>query len=284
MARARAFFDMKKAGLLAVHCACAMFTRSTAASDMTRPRFFAWQLFFLLFLVLNVVLLYTAISYNHRYSCSTSSGAKSELKETLPQNKLRLSLSRENSSELQYSHRDCNAEVEGSFIEYLCRVESSVSFYSPKQRPLVVAKDISYGRYFARRDLQGWTTAFKNFGFDVTEISYREAVSLSQLSVFLCLGIATQDKHCIRPSSYHLLQQGQKVNQIHGLRESLWRKDGMCLMIREALATYEGPRNFTFPCWVLPADKDLLYVCPPPSPPPLSSSLSLSQACNVKYY
>lgn len=259
---------MKKAGLLAVYCACAIFTRSNG--DMTRPRVFALQLFFLLFLVLNVVLLYTAISHSHRYSCSTSTGAKSELKESLPQ-RLKLYLSREASSEL-YSHRDCNAEVEGSFIEYLCRVESSVSFYSPKHRPLVVAKDISYGRYFARRDLQGWTTAFKNFGFDVTEISYREAVSLPQLSVFLCLGIATQDKHCIRPSSYHLLQQGQKVNQIHGLRESLWRKDGMCLMLREALATYKGPRNFTFPCWVLPVDRELLYVRPTFSP---SSPLSL---------
>lgn len=232
-------------------------------SDMTRPRILRLQLLFLTFLVLNIVLLYTAISYSHRHSCSVSTSdpntaAKSE---AVSQEKLlELYLSRETSSQLQHSHRDCRAEEEGSLIEYLCRVESSVSFYSPKQRPLVVAKDISYGRYFARRDLQGWTTAFTDFGFDVTEISYREAVSLSQLSVFLCLGIATQDKHCIRPSSYHLLHQGQKVNQIHGLRDSLWRKDGMCLMLREALATYEGSRNFTFPCWVLPVDRELLYV------------------------
>lgn len=231
---------------------------------MIRPRV---QLLFLAVLVLNIVLLYTAISLKLKHSCSTPTNyvnpaRMSKLKKSpLQEDRLELHFPREVFSESQSSHRDCKVEEEGSLTEYLCRVESSVSFhYPPNQRPLVVAKDISYGRYFARRDLQGWTTAFKNFGFDVTEMSYREAVSLSQLSVFLCLGIAMQDKHCIRPSSYHLLRQGQKVNQIHGLRDSLWRKDGMCLMLREALTNYEGPHNFTFPCWVLPADREVLHV------------------------
>lgn len=145
-------------------------------------------------------------------------------------------------------------------IGYVRRVESSVIFYTPNPKPVVIAKDISLGRYYAQRDLQGWTLAYNNFSFEVIEQSYRVSIKLSDLSVFLCLGIATQDKHCIRPTSYRLFHQGQRINQIHGLRDSLWRKDGMCYTLREALASYQGSHNFTFPCWVLPKDLESLKV------------------------
>ena len=115
-------------------------------------------------------------------------------------------------------------------------------------------------RYFAQRDLQGWTIAFEEIGFSVQEVHQR-SVGMSEFSVFLCLGIVAQDRLCLRPHSYGLLGQGQRFNQIHGLREYLWRKDGMCLTLREALAGFEGPRNFTFPCWVLPMDITEFRVC-----------------------
>jgi hypothetical protein len=224
-----------------------------------------WRLLFLAALAFNIVLLYTLASQWSARSCRATAARDDKAaakpykyKNTAPlpphRDTLELYPSHELSPEL-LSHGDCGAEVRGSLAEYLCRVESSVSFYSASHPPTVIAKDISFSRYFARRDLLGWSLAFKNISFDVVEVAHR-AVSNTEFSVFLCLGITRQEKHCMKPSSYHLLHQGQKVNQIHGIRDSLWRKDGMCLTLREALADYSGPRNFTFPCWVLPSDRE----------------------------
>lgn len=156
------------------------------------------------------------------------------------------------------TNSNTNVPNEELLLKKLEEIAAHSSFYSPYVNPLVVAKDISLGRYYAQRDLQGWTLAYKNFSFEVTEQSFRTPIRLSDLSVFLCLGIHTQDKHCIKPSAYRTLTQSQKVNQIHGLRDILWRKDSFCFTVREALANYKGKRNFTFPCWVLPKDTEAL--------------------------
>ena len=250
---------------------------------MVCPRQVAWQLLFLAALVLNIVLLvYSFVSPRVSSSCvpNTNTGRshtpQHDMKvEATQQYKPNRKASRETSSVLHYATRDCNKELEeGSLAQYLCRVEASVSFYSPPYpKPLVIAKDVTYSRYFAQRDLQAWTLAFNNISFSVSEV-HRKTIHLADLTVFICLGIVTQDKHCLRPSSYHYLRQGQKFNQIHGVRESLWRKDGMCFMLREALATYDGPHDFTFPCWVLPTDiPDLrvrtyihIHTCTPSHP------------------
>lgn len=137
-------------------------------------------------------------------------------------------------------------------------IEGSVIFYHTSPKSVVIAKDISFGRYYAQRDLQGWTMAFSNFSFEVFEQSFRTAVKLSDFSVFVCLGIQSQDKHCIKPPSFRLLTQDQKYNQIHGLRDILWKKDAFCFTLREALSSYRGRKNFTFPCWVLPMDLEKL--------------------------
>ena len=149
---------------------------------------------------------------------------------------------------------NCSAQPD-AFLRMLCRTEASSVFHSPLMVPLVVAKDVSLVRYYAQRDLQGWTLAYQNLSFEVIEKSYRTGVTLADLSVFLCLGIQGQDKHCLRSSSYQTLYQGQRVNQIHGLRDILWRKDSLCYIVREALVSYHGRKNFTFPCWILPRDK-----------------------------
>ena len=140
----------------------------------------------------------------------------------------------------------------------LREVESTLLFYSPEKNPLVIVKDISYGRYYALRDLQGWTLGYQNLSFEVVEQSFRTQVKISDFSVFLCLGIHAQDRHCIKPSSFRLMLPTQKYNQMHGTRDILWRKDAYCYTMREALATYRGNKNFTFPCWVLPKDREKL--------------------------
>lgn len=140
----------------------------------------------------------------------------------------------------------------------LAEIESTVLFHRTRRKDLVIAKDISFGRYYAQRDLQGWTLSYTNFSFEVIEQSFRTQVKLADFSVFICLGIQSQDKHCLKPNLFRLLAQTQKYSQIHGIREILWRKDSFCYMIREALNSYHGRKSFTFPCWVLPNDKEKL--------------------------
>lgn len=139
--------------------------------------------------------------------------------------------------------------------QVLEEIEWSLLFHSSAKHPLVVAKDISYGRYYAQRDAQGWNLAYSNMSFEFTEQSFRSQVKVADLSAFLCLGIQSQDRHCLRPSSFQTLRRIQKYNQIYGIRDILWRKDGFCYTIREALGSYKGDKSFTFPCWVLPKDR-----------------------------
>ena len=148
---------------------------------------------------------------------------------------------------------DCSS-IKDPLANRLCLVESSTVFYTPHSPPLVVAKDLSITRYYAQRDLQGWIHSFKDIGFDVAEYHFRQPLKLSDVSVILCLGIVSQDQHCLKPSLYKLLGQEHRLSQVHLMRDILWRKDGFCYTIREALSGYRGWRNFTFPCWVLPAD------------------------------
>ena len=144
-------------------------------------------------------------------------------------------------------------ELEDPMERYVCEVEASTVFYSPQERPLVAAKDISYTRYYATRDLQGWTWAYNNRSFEVSEISYRTSVKLSEVSVLLCLGIHTQDKHCLKPSAYKHLGQGQRITQVYteGERESerenksereKEREGGECLCV------FEWNDNEEIPC------------------------------------
>ena len=153
-----------------------------------------------------------------------------------------------------------SSEQQSLMRRRLTDIESTVVFHRAISGGIVITKDISYGRYYAQRDLQGWTIAYNNFSFEVIEQSFRTSVKLSDFSVFVCLGIQSQDKHCIKPSSFRLLSQAQKYNQIHGLRDILWKKDAFCYTLREALSSYRGRKNFTFPCWVLPMDQDKLQT------------------------
>ena len=159
------------------------------------------------------------------------------------------------------SHKTSDSRSHNTLlVAKLHDIESTLLFHSSERTALVVVKDISYGRYYALRDLQGWTLGYQNFSFEVVEQSFRTTVKLSDFSVFLCLGIHAQDRHCIKPSSFRLLLPTQKYNQIHGTRDILWRKDAYCYTMREALMNYKGSKNFTFPCWVLPKDREKLEL------------------------
>lgn len=161
------------------------------------------------------------------------------------------------SPRLQKGHSN-HGDQSWSQYRAIKEVESTLLFYSPLKHPLVVAKDISYGRYYAQRDAQGWNLAYTNMSFEFTEQSFRTQVKMADLSVFLCLGIQSQDRHCLRPSIFQTLSKVQKYNQIYGIRDILWRKDGFCYTMREALFAYKGDKSFVFPCWVLPRDRSSL--------------------------
>lgn len=155
--------------------------------------------------------------------------------------------------------KDMNCHYKENILEqYICQMEAFSVFYSARTHPLVVAKDLSLLRYYAQRDLHGWSLAYKNVSFELTEHNFKQNTKLPEVSVVLCLGIVSQDRFCLKPNSYRSLTQGHRINQIHGMRDILWRKDAFCFTVREALRGYRGLHNFTFPCWVLPEDKKVL--------------------------
>ena len=148
-----------------------------------------------------------------------------------------------------------------SMVSVLKEIEPGLLFHrnsSFSTKPLAVAKDISYGRYYALRDSQGWSMAYRRMHFDFVELSFRTQVKIEDLAAYLCLGIQSQDKHCLHSSVFQNLHKMQRYNQIHGIRDIIWRKDGFCYTMREALSGFKGAKNFTFPCWVLPKDEELL--------------------------
>lgn len=228
-----------------------------------------WRVLFVLSTVLMILsLLFTFQDLytltHHTMACGSSNYVTNNYTATSKRtsslkNKNNLSSSTLNHIHLSQTYNYNYSLLESKMRSRLLEIESTLLFHRPPDsKPLVVAKDVSYGRYYAQRDLQGWTLSYQNLSFEVVEQSVRMPVKLAELSVFMCLGIQSQDKHCIKPSSFRLLTQSQKYNQIHGLRDILWRKDAFCYTMREALGSYKGKKTFTFPCWVLPKDKEKL--------------------------
>ena len=152
-----------------------------------------------------------------------------------------------------HSYFDCS--VLTGIGEIICEVQYASMFYSPTSHPTVAVRDISFMRYFAQRDLQGWTFAFSNLSFELVEHQSKRSIPLDAFAVLLCLGINLQDTYCIKKENYVHLNQGQRVNQIYSLRNVLWKKDAFCYTMREALSDLQSSStNFIFPCWVLPHD------------------------------
>jgi len=148
----------------------------------------------------------------------------------------------------------CSNNTELSpLVRRICEVEAHQLFFNPFTNPVIV-KDVSFQRYYAMRDLQGWTIAFNNRSMHVVERSISSSVSANDFSIFICLTLSSHDKYCIAPKNIRNLEQWQRYGQIYGLRHILWRKDSFCWSMTEALSGFRRKRNFTFPCWVLPQD------------------------------
>lgn len=140
----------------------------------------------------------------------------------------------------------------------LCEAQSEAGFHQPKHLTAVV-RDVSYGRYFSQRDLQGWALSLANISFEVIEHHARRSVPLDQFALLLCLALDLQDVLCLRPEAYVHLGAGQRINQFYQMRNVLWRKDSFCHAMQETLESFASPDPaFTFACWVLPQDLDAL--------------------------
>ena len=136
----------------------------------------------------------------------------------------------------------------------LCEAQSEAGFHQPHHLAAAV-RDVSHGRYFSQRDLQGWSLALANISFEVVEHHARRPVPLDQFALLLCLALDLQDSLCLRPEAYLHLGRGQRVNQIYQMRNVLWRKDTFCHSLQEVLESFASPDPpFTFPCWILPQD------------------------------
>ena len=151
----------------------------------------------------------------------------------------------------------CNNSNAPPLQRKICNMEASSVFFNPFNNPVVV-KDVSYQRYYAMRDLQGWSIAFSNRTMQVVERSITSSISSNEFSIFICLTLSGHDKYCIKPKSIKNLEQWQRYGQFYGLRNILWKKDSFCWTMKEALNNFKRERNFIFPCWVLPNDIEAL--------------------------
>lgn len=52
--------------------------------------------------------------------------------------------------------------------------------------------------------------------------------------------------------------RGRKINRLAGVRQVLSTKDGLCVTLRASHLSASDLWKFTFPCWVLPKESDLL--------------------------
>ena len=193
--------------------------------------------------------LYKVASHDHSAPPSATPPPVSSLHPPLP--------SFPDSMYQSYSHGS-NCSNLTALQRLLCEAQSEAGFYQPRRLTAVV-RDISYGRYFSQRDLQGWSISLNNISFDVVEHHTRRSVPVDQFALLVCLALDLQDALCLRQEAYLHLGAGQRVNQFYQMRNVLWRKDSFCHTMQEALDGFHSPDPaFTFPCWVLPQDLDAL--------------------------
>ncbi|XP_065175307.1 tubulin monoglutamylase TTLL4-like [Sycon ciliatum] len=137
----------------------------------------------------------------------------------------------------------------------LCKLEwHAEKKRKPPPDPVVLVKDTSRERYFAKRDMQAWQVAYEKLDMQVVEPALTQQTKLSDFTVLICLGLAFTDTTCIRAEDQVLLKSWQRVNQLYGMRWLLWRKDGFCRTLTGALADSTVKPDFFFRCWTLPQE------------------------------
>lgn len=142
-----------------------------------------------------------------------------------------------------------------SLAKDLCAIEHSADLQrTPPADAVVMVRDTSRERYFAKRDLQAWQVAYEKIDMQVQELGLSEETKLSEFTVLMCLGLAFTDKSCIRAEDQLLLKTWQRINQLYGMRMLLWRKDGFCTTMTTALHGSNVSPNFFFRCWNLPEE------------------------------
>lgn len=91
----------------------------------------------------------------------------------------------------------------------------------------------------------------------------RDEVHPEDWHLLLCMSFTDGDSgNCLEKTAYAHLQNHQKVNRIPGIRNSLWRKDGFCVMMGTARQLPSARRSHLTPlCFVLPNQMEqLLHV------------------------
>ena len=137
----------------------------------------------------------------------------------------------------------------------LCNMERAADDNKkPPANPVVMVRDTSRERYFAKRDLQAWQVAYERLDMQVEELGLAEATQLSQFTVLICLGLAFTDKLCVQAEDQLQLKNWQRINQFYGMRWLLWRKDGFCDTLTSALLGSNVKPDFFFRCWKLPQE------------------------------
>jgi hypothetical protein len=111
-----------------------------------------------------------------------------------------------------------------------------------------------------RRDKHFYRQAFSNIGFELVDAAISEwDPSAKPWSGIVCLSLSDGDSTCLDKAQYPGLQDYQRVSRLPGLRKTLWNKDAFCYTLKTM--TDSSPvvlSDFSFDCWVLPAQWDEL--------------------------
>ena len=116
----------------------------------------------------------------------------------------------------------CGSEANRSpLLTWMCSLQVTAdSERKPKQSSSVVlVRDTSRVRYFAKRDLQAWQVAYERLGMQVVEPALSEPTRLKDFVVLICLGLAFQEDLCLRPQDQLQLASWQRSKP--GLRHEV---------------------------------------------------------------
>lgn len=124
----------------------------------------------------------------------------------------------------------------------------------------VNAKDILIGgwRLLVNRDGGAYKRQLQKRGYSVKIPSfslrgYTDAVRVLDpaVALYVCLDTSDGDRSCIPSERLAFLAPYQRVNRIHGVRHTFWRKDGFCTLSSKVLGAWPEA-GFMLPCWTVP--------------------------------
>lgn len=181
----------------------------------------------------------------------------------------------DNSDDYKYVDDSFDSGVEDinehSEFHRVLRGVSQRSIWSSREMEGVVRVAVVGTKDIIKRDLKVVKESYVNAGFTVRtaadlnpSVAYGRkpssvrSIRRSDWDVLVCLSLKTQKCLDEIDFSRFAATNMKRVNRLLGLRDVLWSKNNFCDTITNSLGASQLVGEFTFPCWVLPRDRERL--------------------------